>query len=109
VQDIFFEFDRDEITPQASAKLERVAAFLRDNPEARILIEGHCDEIGSDKYNVRLGSRRAEVTKNHLVSLGANPAQLDGVSRGRTRQFCSESMAETCRQLNRRAHFVLLR
>jgi outer membrane protein OmpA-like peptidoglycan-associated protein len=109
VQDIFFEFDRDEITPQASAKLERVAVFLRDNPEARILIEGHCDEIGSDKYNIRLGARRAEVTKNHLVALGANPAQLDGVSRGRTQQFCSESRAEPCRQLNRRAHFVLLR
>jgi len=109
VQDIFFEFDQDGITPEASAKLERVATFLRNNPQARILIEGHCDEVGSDKYNIRLGSRRAEVTKGHLVSLGANPAQLDTVSRGRTQQFCSESRAETCRQLNRRSHFVLLR
>lgn len=109
VQDIFFEFDQAQITPQAAAKLERVAAFLRANPPARILIEGHCDEIGPDQYNVLLGARRAEVTKNALVQMGANPAQLDVISRGKSRQFCAESMAETCRQLNRRAHFVLQR
>jgi peptidoglycan-associated lipoprotein len=109
VQDIFFEFDQSQITPDAAAKLERVAAFLRANPQARILIEGHCDEIGPDQYNVNLGQRRAEATKNALVQMGANAGQMDVVSRGKTRQFCSESMAETCRQLNRRAHFVLQR
>lgn len=109
VADIFFEFDRADISAEAAAKLERVAAFLRANPQARILIEGHCDEIGTEQYNLQLGARRANVTRDALVRLGANPAQIDTVSRGKTRQFCSDSMAEPCRQLNRRAHFVLQR
>lgn len=108
VRDLFFDFDKYDITPEAAAILERTAAFLRDYPQARILIEGHCDEIGTDQYNLALGARRAEATRDYLVSLGASATQLDTVSRGRTRQFCAESMREDCRRLNRRAHFVLV-
>jgi peptidoglycan-associated lipoprotein len=107
VRDIFFEFDRADITAEAAAALERTAAFLRDYPQARILIEGHCDEIGTDQYNLALGARRAAATRDYLVSLGVSAAQLDTVSKGRTRQFCAESLREDCRRLNRRAHFVL--
>lgn len=107
VQDIFFEFDKAEISADAAATLQRVADFLRSYPDARILIEGHCDEVGGPQYNMRLGSRRAEATKNQLVSLGANPEQLSTVSRGKDAPFCTTSADEACRQLNRRAHFVL--
>ena len=109
VRDIFFDFDKDDITPEAANALERTASFLRDYPQARILIEGHCDEIGTDQYNLALGARRAEATRDYLVSLGVSAAQLDTLSKGRTRQFCSQSMKEDCRRLNRRAHFVLQR
>ncbi|MFQ5664043.1 MAG: OmpA family protein, partial [Terriglobia bacterium] len=109
VQDIFFEFNKAEIRPEAAATLQRVAEFLQSQPQARILIEGHCDEIGSDEYNLALGVRRAEATKNYLISLGVNAEQLETLSLGKTQPFCTESREEACRQLNRRAHFVLQR
>ncbi len=107
VQDIFFEFDKSDITDESLAILKRAAAFLQANPSARVLIEGHCDEFGSDAYNMALGVRRAQMTKDTLVSMGVNAAQLDTVSLGRSRPFCKESRREECRRLNRRAHFVL--
>lgn len=109
VQDIFFEFNKAEIRPEAAATLQRVAEFLQSQPQARILIEGHCDEIGSDEYNLALGVRRAAATKNYLISLGVNAEQLETLSLGKTQPFCTESREEACRQLNRRAHFVLQR
>jgi peptidoglycan-associated lipoprotein len=107
VQDIFFEFDRTELTSEAQAILNRVANFLRSYPQARILIEGHCDEIGTVDYNMALGARRAEVTRDYLVAQGASAGQLETMSIGKGRPFCTESRQEPCRRLNRRAHFVL--
>ncbi|MGH9863268.1 MAG: OmpA family protein [Candidatus Acidiferrales bacterium] len=107
VQDIFFDFDKADITAEALAILKRAAAFLQANPTARVLIEGHCDEFGTAEYNMALGVRRAQMTKDHLVSMGANAAQLDTASLGKTRPFCTESRREECRRMNRRAHFVL--
>lgn len=107
VQDIFFEFNRTRITEESAARLQRTAEFLRAYPQARVLIEGHCDEIGTDEYNMTLGERRAEATRDALVSLGVNGEQLRTASQGRQRPFCTQSKAESCRQLNRRAHFIL--
>ncbi len=108
VQDIFFEFNQPEITSEAAAVLQRTAEFLMAYPEALILIEGHCDEVGTDDYNLRLGTRRAEAARDHLVSLGMSPERLQTVSVGKQQPFCTESSDEPCRQLNRRAHFVLV-
>ncbi|MGH9804253.1 MAG: OmpA family protein, partial [Candidatus Acidiferrales bacterium] len=80
---------------------------LRSNPQARILIEGHCDEIGTVDYNMALGARRAEVTRDFLVAQGAGAGQLETMSIGKGRPFCTDSRQEPCRRLNRRAHFVL--
>ena len=107
VQDIFFDFDRTELLPESRVILDRVANFLRSYPQARILIEGHCDEIASVSYNVALGARRAEVTRDYLVAQGASANQLETISVGESRPFCTESNQEPCRRLNRRAHFVL--
>jgi len=107
VQDIFFDFDRTELLPESQAILGRVANFLRSNPQARILIEGHCDEIASVSYNVALGARRAQVTRDYLVAQGASANQLETISIGESRPFCTESRQEPCRRINRRAHFVL--
>lgn len=108
VQDIFFEFDQPGITAEAAAVLQRTAEFLLAYPEALILIEGHCDEVGTDDYNLRLGTRRAEAARDYLVSAGVSPERLQTVSVGRQQPFCTESSDEPCRQLNRRAHFVLV-
>lgn len=107
VQDAYFAFNRAEITPEAAGILQRAAEFLKAYPQARVLIEGHCDEIGGDQYNIELGARRAEAVRNYLVSLGVNAAQLETTSLGKQSPFCTESSEESCRRLNRRAHFVL--
>jgi len=107
VQDVFFEFDKSDISTEAAASLQRTAEFLRGYPDARVLIEGHCDEVGGPRYNVALGARRAEAIKNYLVSLGVNAGQLATASRGQDAPFCTESSQDSCRALNRRAHFSL--
>ena len=96
------------VMSEAAAVLQRTAEFLLAYPEALILIEGHCDEVGTDDYNLRLGTRRAEAARDHLVSLGVSPERLQTVSVGKQQPFCTESSDEPCRQLNRRAHFVLV-
>lgn len=107
VQDIFFDFNKDDIRPDVASTLQRAANFLRQHPNLRVVIEGNCDMIGEDVYNAGLGQRRADNTAAALVQLGVNSNQLRTLSLGRTEQFCSESMDESCRQLNRRSHFVL--
>ena len=107
VQDVFFEFDKSDISAEAAASLQQTAGFLRSYPDARILIEGHCDEVGGGRYNTALGARRAEAVKNYLVSLGVNAGQLATTSRGKDAPFCTESSQDSCRALNRRAHFAL--
>jgi peptidoglycan-associated lipoprotein len=106
VKDIFFEFNKYEIRPEASNQLQIAARFLLEYPEIRVLIEGHCDEIGTVEYNVRLGERRTQVTRDFLVAQGVSPERIETVSVGKARPFCTESIEESCRQLNRRAHFV---
>lgn len=106
VADIFFDFNRADIGAEAQASLERTAEFLRAHPDIRVLIEGHCDEVGGDDYNIRLGQRRADGVKGALAALGINAERLRTVSVGQARPFCTESSEEDCRQLNRRVHFV---
>ncbi|GIU74894.1 MAG: hypothetical protein KatS3mg004_1981 [Bryobacteraceae bacterium] len=109
VQDIFFDYDKSEIREDARATLQRnveaIKAILNDFPSASILIEGHCDERGSAEYNLGLGDRRANATKEFLVQLGVPADRLKTISYGKERPFCTESN-ESCWQLNRRAHFV---
>lgn len=107
VQDIFFDFNRAEISAEAAATLQRAADFLRGYPQARVLIQGHCDEFGTEAYNMALGARRAEAAQNYLVSLGVSADLLRTLSVGEAQPFCTESREESCRRLNRRAHFVL--
>ncbi len=109
VQDIFFDFNESDIRPEAASTLQRAATFLRQHPNLRVVIEGNCDMIGEDVYNAGLGQHRADNTANALIQLGVNSNQLRTLSLGRTTQFCSESMDESCRQLNRRSHFALER
>ncbi|MFQ5926973.1 MAG: OmpA family protein [Terriglobia bacterium] len=107
VQDIFFDFGSGNIRPEARAALAQTAQFLSAYPEVRVLIEGHADEIGSRASNRRLGQQRANAARDVLVSLGVDPNRIGTVSYGEARPFCTTSSEEACRQLNRRAHFVL--
>jgi len=107
VRDAYFDFDRADVRPDARVALAQTGEFLRQYPDARVLIEGHCDERGSTEYNLALGDRRANAAKDYLVSLGISAARLETVSYGKERPFCFESNEE-CWQSNRRGHFVLL-
>jgi len=105
VEPIYFDFDRYEIRPGDARTLEADAAWLKTN-DVQILIEGQCDERGTDEYNLALGDRRARATKNHLVALGIAADRISTVSYGKERPVCTEQ-SEACWALNRRAHIVV--
>ncbi len=106
IRDIFFDYDQYSVREDARANLGANARALKDRPSIRITIEGHCDERGSEKYNLALGDRRANSAKEYLISLGVESGRIDTISFGEEQPFCEES-DEECWQLNRRAHFVM--
>jgi len=105
VRDAYFDYDSAEIRPDARQALQRTADFLKNYPQTRVTIEGHCDERGSTEYNLALGDRRAYAVKQYLVSLGVPAERLTSTSWGKEKHFCMES-SEGCWQQNRRGHFV---
>jgi peptidoglycan-associated lipoprotein len=106
IKDAFFDFDKYNIRDDARAALMANVRALKERPSIRITIEGHCDIRGSAKYNLALGDRRANSTKEFLVNQGIDAGRIDTISYGEERQFCQET-TEECYQLNRRAHFVM--
>ena len=104
-QDAFFDFNKADIRPDARQALQKTAEVMRNLPQVRVTIEGHCDERGSTEYNLALGDRRANAAKQYLVSLGISADRMTTVSFGKEKPFCSEHN-ETCWQQDRRAHFV---
>ena len=104
--DVFFGFDSWNITEDGRQALEADAEWLRSNPGKVILIEGHCDERGTQAYNLVLGEKRAKSMRNFLVELGVSANRLKTVSYGKDRPFCKES-DETCYRQNRRGHVVV--
>jgi len=105
VRDAYFDYDKADIRPDTRAALSKTAEFLKNYPQLKVTIEGHCDERGSTEYNLGLGDRRANAVKQYLSSLGIAADRLSTVSFGKEKPFCMESN-ETCWQQNRRGHFV---
>ena len=105
VQDAYFDFNKADIRADARAALAKTADFLRNYPQIRVTVEGHCDERGSTEYNLALGDRRAGAVKQYLVSLGLSADRISTVSFGKEKPFCAQSN-EACWQQNRRGHFV---
>ncbi|MER3446168.1 MAG: hypothetical protein C4291_04710 [Candidatus Dadabacteria bacterium] len=105
LKDIFFDFDKYNIRPDAEPVLQEDAEILKKNPNVTIVIEGYADIRGTSAYNLRLAQRRANATKAYLVKLGIDPSRIQAVSRGETSKFAAGSTEEAF-QLNRRAHFI---
>lgn len=105
VRDAYFDLDKADLRPDAREALTKTAEFLRNYPQAKVTIEGHCDERGSTEYNLALGDRRAASVKQFLVSQGIAADRMSTVSFGKEKPFCMES-TEACWQQNRRGHFV---
>lgn len=107
LEDIHFDFDKYNIRDDAKAILEKNAAWLKKNPDVRIQIEGHCDERGTNEYNLALGDRRAKSTKDYLVSLGIDPGRVSTITYGEERPLDPGHNEEAWAK-NRRAHFVII-
>lgn len=108
IKDVFFAYDKSDLTPESQATLEQNARWLRQFPGATMIIEGHCDERGTEEYNLALGDRRAQATKEHLVQLGVTAEQLETISLGEERPFAT-GQDESAYSQNRRAHFTVKR
>ena len=105
LRDIYFKFDRYDLDDASRAVLTKNAVYLKlTNPVAKIEIQGHCDERGTNNYNISLGQRRAQSTKSFLVSQGVSRDRIHIISYGEERPFCFNS-DKTCWSKNRRAHF----
>lgn len=109
IQDVYFDYDKHAIRPDAEATLQADAKTLReilkDYPTYKLTVQGFCDERGSDEYNLALGDARARKAEEFLENLGLPASQLKTVSYGKEKQVCTEH-DETCWQKNRRAHIT---
>jgi peptidoglycan-associated lipoprotein len=103
--DVLFDFDKADLREDGKRTCQAVAEFLRQNPKARLLIEGHCDERGTPEYNLALGERRAVAVRNYILSLGIPKGVLSTVSFGEERPL-DPGHTEEAWAKNRRAHFV---
>jgi peptidoglycan-associated lipoprotein len=105
VRDAYFDYDKADLRPDARAAITKTADFLKNYPQLKVRVEGHCDERGSTEYNLGLGDRRANAVKQFLVSMGISADRVESVSFGKEKPFCTESN-EACWSQNRRGHFV---
>ncbi len=105
-KNILFNYDQFSLTPQARAILDGVADWLKNNPSKLVLIEGHCDERGTNEYNLALGDRRANSAKTYLTQLGINAARIYTISYGEERPAALGS-TEAAWAKNRRGEFKL--
>ena len=107
LKDVYFDYDRYDLNADARTILRANADWLKSNQNARVEIEGHCDDRGTNEYNLALGAKRAQSTREYLTSLGVAAARLSTISYGEEIPVCKEQ-AEGCWKQNRRARFVIL-
>ncbi|NHQ60360.1 peptidoglycan-associated lipoprotein Pal [Chlorobium sp. BLA1] len=103
--DVFYDFDKSALRSDAVAQLDTNANWMKTNSAKSVVVEGHCDERGTNEYNLALGERRANAAKDYIVNLGVDAARLKTVSYGEEKPFAAGSNEEAWAQ-NRRAHFV---
>jgi peptidoglycan-associated lipoprotein len=106
--DIHFDYDQSALSDEARAILEKHALWLQNHREAKVMVEGHCDERGTVEYNLALGNQRAQVTHDYLVSLGVAADRLRTTSYGKERPI-DPGHDEAAWARNRRAHFAVSR
>ncbi len=107
LQDAFFTFDEATLTADAQAALTASANWLKQNSQYNLLLEGHCDERGTEQYNLALGDRRANAAKEFIVALGVDANRIRTVSYGEERPF-DPGHDEAAWSKNRRAHLVVV-
>ena len=111
IEDAYFDYDKASLRPDAlkalAADSTELRDIMKDYPDYKLTVEGHCDERGCDEYNFALGDRRAQAAKDYLVQVGLPAAQLNQMSYGKEHPVCQEHEA-ACWQRNRRIHIVAM-
>jgi peptidoglycan-associated lipoprotein len=107
LKDIHFDFDKYDIRPGDAETLKENAALLMNYPKVKIQVEGHCDERGTNEYNLALGERRANAAKKYLLSLGISTDRISSISYGEEKPLDAGHNEEAWSK-NRRGHFVIL-
>jgi peptidoglycan-associated lipoprotein len=107
LKDIYFDYDRFDLRADARETLRTNAGWMKTNPSARVEIEGHCDDRGTNEYNLALGAKRAQSAKDYLTTLGIGADRLSTISYGEEIPVCKEQN-ESCWRQNRRARFVII-
>jgi peptidoglycan-associated lipoprotein len=104
---VYFGYDSAAIGPSEMPKIETLAEWLKNNPTMGVVIEGNCDERGSDEYNRALGQQRAIVVRDHLCAMGIAENRIETVSYGEEKPAVPNATTEAEHQKNRRAEFLL--
>ena len=107
LKDIYYDYDRYDLSADARTILRANADWLKANPNTRVEIEGHCDERGTNEYNLALGAKRAQAAREYLVTLGVVGGRLSTISYGEEIPVCKDA-SEDCWKQNRRVRFVIL-
>jgi peptidoglycan-associated lipoprotein len=105
LKDVYFDFDKSNIRPGDAKILAASAAYLKANPDQLVLIEGHCDERGTNEYNLALGERRAKAAMSHLAAQGIAASRITIITYGKERPGCMEK-TDACRAQNRHDRFL---
>jgi peptidoglycan-associated lipoprotein len=103
---VYFAFDRSDLQPAQVAVMDDNVRWLQSNPNVIVIIEGHCDERGTNAYNLALGERRARTARDYFVSRGIAANRITVLSYGEERPTCRDH-TEACWKENRRASFVI--
>jgi peptidoglycan-associated lipoprotein len=106
LSDIHFAYNEYTIEPQDGSVLKSNASWLQGHAQTRVQVEGHCDERGSEEYNIALGAKRAQAAKDYLVTLGIAGSRISTISYGKELPTCTEH-DESCWSQNRRDHFAV--
>jgi len=106
LSDVFYAFDKYNLTAESKRSLEDNSSELKRATDATIIIEGHCDERGTKSYNLALGEKRAKAARDYLISLGVGGSRITIISYGKERPF-DPGHNEAAWAKNRRAHFIV--
>jgi peptidoglycan-associated lipoprotein len=106
LQDVSYDYDKADLSEASRSALQKNAEWLRRWASTKITIEGHCDNRGTNEYNLALGDRRAAAARDYLVTLGIPKERIMAVSKGEESPFCTEE-TDACYALNRRGHFIV--
>ena len=104
IGDIHFNYDKYNLDKDAKDKLHQISDLMLKNPDVKVMIEGRCDERGTEEYNLSLGDKRANAAKNYLAALGVAADRVSTVSYGKDKPLCTEHN-EKCWAVNRSDHF----